>query len=270
MAKTGERVVRRNFVLAVVTMSIVTAATALETSGNAANPQAVEEATKGVRDTANAAWWGFDEEDSTEALQGRRLDGRKPPPGAIDSGAKRVIVPDMTKDWIVRPIKLAGNQELILEDGVVITAKRGEYRGKSDGVFTASNVENLTIRGYGATIRMQKEDYIVGKVLLDLKWNRWFGQYEKAEWRMALSLRGCSNVNVYGVTLRDSGGDGLYIAGGRERRPCQNIHVRDVTCDNNYRQGVSIISAEGLLIENSVFSNTWGTIVSEIWLIKAK
>ena len=56
---------------------------------------------------------------STEALQ-----------AAIQSGAKRVVVPNMTKDWIVRPIQLAGNQELILEDGVVITAKRGEYRSR--------------------------------------------------------------------------------------------------------------------------------------------
>jgi hypothetical protein len=30
-------------------------------------------------------------------------------------------------------------------------------------------------------------------------------------------------------------------------------------CDNNYRQGISIISVDGLLVENSVFNNTWGT-----------
>ena len=36
----------------------------------------------------------------------------------------------MGKDWIVRPVMLAGNQDLILEEGVVITAKRGEYRAR--------------------------------------------------------------------------------------------------------------------------------------------
>ena len=30
-------------------------------------------------------------------------------------------------------------------------------------------------------------------------------------------------------------------------------------CDNNYRQGISIISVDGLLVENSKFNNTWGT-----------
>jgi polygalacturonase len=145
------------------------------------------------------------------------------------------MVPNMTKDWIVRPIKLAGDQEPILDDGVAITAKRGEYRGGGDSVFTAQDVSNLTIRGYGAAIRRQKEDYIHGRVLADLKWDRQLGQYPRAEWRMTLSLRGATNVKVYGVTLRDS------------------------DCDNHYRQGISVISVDGLLVENSVFRNTWGT-----------
>jgi len=215
--------------------------------GNFANPDAVREVLEGKRDTANAAWWGFQPEDSTEALQ-----------AAIRSGAKRVIVPNMTKDWIVRPIELAGNQELILEDGVVVTAKRGEFRGRGDSLFTAQDLSNLTIRGYGATLRMQKEDYIYGRVLADLKWDRQFGPYPPAEWRMALSLLGVTNVNVFVLTLRDSGGDGIFVAGG-QRKHSSNVHIKDVVCDNHYRQGISVISVDGLLVENSVFKNTWGT-----------
>lgn len=218
-----------------------------EPSLYAASPQAVEEVRAGKRRVASAAWWGFDEEDATEALQ-----------AAILSGARRLIVPNMRRDWIVRPIRLASELELVLEDGAIITAKRGEYRGRGDSVFTAQDVRNLTVRGYGATIRMHKEDYIVGKVLLDFGWNRWFGQYEKAEWRMTLSLRGCENVRIYGLTLRDSGGDGIYVAGGR-RPYSKNVYIRDVVCQNHYRQGISVISAEDLTVENSVFRDTWGT-----------
>ena len=223
-------------------------AVAGEMPGNARNAQALEEVLSGKRTVANAAWWGFDAEDSTDALQ-----------AAINSGAKRVIVPNMTKDWIVRPIKLVGDQELVLEPGVVITAKRGEYRGGGDSVLRATDVSNLTIRGYGAAIRMQKEDYIVGTVLKALGWNRWFGQYEKAEWRMPLSLVGCTNVKVYGLTLRDSGGDGIYIGNTGKQAYCKDILIKDVVCDNNYRQGISIIGADGLLVEDCVFQNTWGT-----------
>ena len=109
---------------------------------NAPNPEAVAEVLAGTRSTANAAWWGFDAEDATEALQ-----------RAIDSGAEKVVVPDMGSDWNVRPIRLAGDQELVLQRGVVIAAKRGEYRGRGDTVFTARDVSNLTIRGRGATVR---------------------------------------------------------------------------------------------------------------------
>jgi polygalacturonase len=219
-----------------------------EAAANAKNPQAIEELRAGQRDDANAAWWGFDPEDSTDALQ-----------NAINSGAKKVLVPQMASSWIVRPIELAGEQELIFEKGVVITAKRGEYRGKGDSVFTAKKVSNLTIRGHGATVKMQKEDYIVGSVLDNLGWERWFGPYKKAEWRMCLALRGCTNVTVEGLTLCDSGGDGIYLDGTRNEAACKNIHLKDVVCDNNYRQGISIISIDGLLVENCAFNNTWGT-----------
>ena len=228
-------------------LAMVLAAVMLSRAQNAPNPQAVHEVVAGQRTTANAAWWGFNEEDSTDALQ-----------AAIRSGARRVIVPNMTRDWVVRPIDLASNQELILEDGVVITAKRGEYRGGGDSVLNARDVENTTLRGYGATVRMQKEDYIVGDVLQRLGWNRWFGQYKKAEWRMTLSLRGVTNFKALGLTLRDSGGDGVIVSGGK-RNYSKNVELRDLVCDNHYRQGISVISVDGLLVENSLFRNTWGT-----------
>ena len=170
-----------------------------------------------------------------------------------------MIVPHVGKDWIVRPITLAADQELVLEEGVVVTAKRGEYRGTGDSVFRADKLANVTLRGYGATVRMQKEDYMVGRVLQEqFNWHRWFGQYPRGEWRCPLLLNSCTNVAIRGLTLRDSGGDGILINAGNEQ-PCRNIHVQDVVCDNNYRQGISVISVDGLLVENCEFKNTWGT-----------
>ena len=212
------------------------------------NLEAIADVQSGKSSVANAAWWGFNPEDATETLQ-----------SAIDSGAKRLIVPNMRADWIVRPIRLAGNQELIFEPGTVVSAKRGEYRGRGDSLFTAQDVENLTIRGYGATFRMWKQDYITGLVLEQMGWTRWYGQYEKAEWRMTLAIRGSKNVTVAGLTLEDSGGDGIYVNGSKERSYSEDIHLRDIVCNNHYRQGISIISTENLKVDNCSFSNTWGT-----------
>jgi len=198
--------------------------------------QLVKEVESGKRTTANAAWWGFDADDATECLQ-----------RAINSGAKKVIVPYMGRDWVVRPIQLASNQQIVFEPGVVVTAKKGAFKGPNDSLFSATLQENITLAGYGATLRMQKRDYISP-------------DYLDAEWRMVLSFRSCDNVKILGLTLRDSGGDGIYLGrSGADRVSCRNVVIKDVVCDNNYRQGISVISAENLLIENCRLINTDGT-----------
>jgi hypothetical protein len=221
--------------LVVVASSQFSAGQEKKASTNTKNPEAVQEILDSIRTEANAAWWGFDPEDSTDAIQ-----------AAFDSGAEQVTIPYMGQPWIVRPLSLHSDQQVHLETGVVVLAKKGEFLGQGDSLFTASKVENLVIKGYGATLRMRKTDYMAPP-------------YKKAEWRMGLSLRGCSNVLVEGLRIESSGGDGIYIDGGGKRRFCEDVVIRDVTCDDNHRQGISVISAQNLLIENCVFSNTWGT-----------
>jgi predicted neuraminidase len=218
---------------------------------NVKDPKAVEEVRAGKRPAANAAWWGFDEQDATSALQ-----------GAIQSGATKVFVPNLGQDWIVRPITLAGNQELIFEEGVVISAKRGDDRSLTGSMFSGSNLSNLTVRGYGATIRMQKEDYLmnprpaVGESAGGAQANR-AGVQSRAERRAVLRLNGVAHGQVLGLTLREGGADGLLLT-GEKGRPCRDIHLRDVICDNNSRQGLSALSVDGLNVEDCVFKNTWG------------
>ncbi len=204
---------------------------------NAENPDAVQEVLDGKRTEANAAWWGFNETDVTDALQ-----------SAINSGAEKLIVPNMGKEWIVRRIFLASDQEIEFEDGVVIKAKRGEFKGKSYCLFRATGKSNITLLGYGATFQMWKSDYQNPDL------------YEKAEWRMTLMLKSCTNITVMGLTMKDSGGDGIYVGNATTPQPyCKDIYIKDVVCDNNHRQGMSIISVENLLVEDCVFKNTSGT-----------
>ncbi|MBX7257911.1 MAG: right-handed parallel beta-helix repeat-containing protein [Candidatus Hydrogenedentes bacterium] len=200
------------------------------------NDAAIQEVAEGKRDTANAAWWGFSTEDATEALQ-----------SAIDSKAARVVVPFMGADWIVRPIRLRGNLELCFEPGVVVMAKKDEFQGPGDSLFSGDALENLKISGYGATLRMRKQDYAAAP-------------YKKGEWRMVIDLGGCRNVTIEGMRLESSGGDGIYVgAGGGDKPYCENVTIRNVVCHDNYRQGISVISAKDLLIENCTMSGTGGT-----------
>jgi hypothetical protein len=199
------------------------------------NSRAVAEVRAEKRTTAYAAWWGFDEADSTRFLQ-----------AAIDSGAAKVIVSNMGKDWIITPITLAANQELVLEPGVVVTAKRGAFKGSHDSLFRAQSKGNITIGGYGATLRMQKKDYMSDA-------------YQKAEWRSAIYFDSCHAIKVYGLTIRDTGGDGVYLGDAGEPGYNRDVVIEDVLFDNNYRQGISVISAENVAIHNCVFKDTGGT-----------
>jgi hypothetical protein len=200
-----------------------------------ANEAAVQEVKNGTRTLANAAWWGADPEDATESL-----------PSALSSGAKSLIIPYLGHAWIVRPLQLPSNQEILIEPGVVLLAKKGEFQGQGDSLFTAVGRSNLVIRGYGACLRMRKSDYQ-------------HPPYQRAEWRMGLALRGCRHVLVEGLRVESTGGDGFYVDGGGDLDWSEDITLRNCVAHDNHRQGLSVISAVNLLVENCVFSNTWGT-----------
>ncbi len=201
----------------------------------ARNEAAVQQVASGERTTASAAWWGFNAEDVTDTLQ-----------AAIDSKAKTLIIPYLGEAWTVRPLRLHGDQEIIFEPGVLVMAKKGEFKGGGDSLFSAVDAENLTLRGYGAVLRMRKKDYQNPP-------------YKPAEWRMGVALRGCRNVTIEGLRIESSGGDGIYLDGGGARAWCEGVTVRNVTCWDNHRQGISVVSAQDLLVENCSLSGTGGT-----------
>lgn len=206
-----------------------------ETVANAPNSEAIEALSAGSRTDANAAWWGFDPEDSTEAIQ-----------SAIDSGAATVTIPYVGQPWIVRPITLRGNLELILEPGVLVLAKKDEFHGRGDSLFRATDMTDITIRGYGATLRMRKKDYQSEA-------------YERAEWRMGVAIVGCKRVTIEGLRVESSGGDGFYVGSSGKNRWSEDVTIRDCVSHDNHRQGLSVISAQDLLVENCTFSGTSGT-----------
>lgn len=205
----------------------------------AASPMRVKQVESGERSIANAAWWGFDEQDSTAVLQ-----------AAVDSGASVVVVPYMGKPWNIRQLRITSkNQQIIFEPGVIVIAAKGAPIGKWDRFIRMQGCENVTLRGYGATIMMRKDDYQKPP-------------YERGEWRHTLAIYSSRNIEILGLTFRESGGDGIEIGamkGEKDMPYSQDVLIRDVTSDNHHRQGISIISARNLTIENCVLSNTSGT-----------
>ena len=198
-------------------------------------PDQVARVAAGELTEARASWWGFDPDDATRFLQ-----------AAINSRVPKLIIDKMPTPWIATPLRGVSDQTLFFEPGSEIRAKPGCFMGTGDTLLTLQCVTNVTLSGYGAALRRRRDDYDKPP-------------YVHAEWRHALSIRSCRNIKVYGLTLAESGGDGIYLGSMRDGWSNVDIHIKDVVCDRNYRQGISVISADGLLIEKTVMRWTKGT-----------
>ena len=196
---------------------------------------------------ANVLDYGYNEADATGCIQ-----------KAIDSQARKVIVPYIGKPYIVKPLfTTADDQEIYFEPGVVLEAMRGEFHDRGDVLFTISGVKNVTLTGYGATFTMHKKDYQDSTL------------YRHSEHRHALLIKSSAgkpteNITVRGLHVESSGGDGLYVGGSADpetKIPYQpvNVLIQDVVSADNHRQGFSITGAEGLKVLDGVFINTKGT-----------
>ena len=195
---------------------------------------------------AIAKCFGYSADDSTHYLQ-----------AALDSGAPRIVLEAQEGQWIVsKPLKGRSNQTIVFEKGAYLQAKRGAFKGLGETLLTFENCTNVVILGAGPEVcglRMWRDDY-------DDK-----TQYAHSEWRHGIALLSCVDVRIEGISVTDTGGDGLYVSSFVKRtdhegmRGCRNVAVRNCVFDRNYRQGISIIGVDGFLAEDVVMSNTRGT-----------
>ena len=161
---------------------------------------------------------------------------------------REVVVPAREEPYLVgKPLAMSSNQTLLLKPGTVLLAAPDAFHDKNDEFLTLENLENVHIVGYGAEIRMRKKDYQDEQ------------RYVRSEWRHGIAVRDCRNVSIEGLTVRASGGDGLYIGTRKPDGFCSKMLVKNCVFDDNHRQGISVISAEELLIDHCILSNTNGT-----------
>jgi len=184
-----------------------------------------------MTDTIRVSDLGFDASDATAALQ-----------AALDSAAPVVVIDDVGTDWITRPLFVRrDNVTVLVEPGVTVRALPGGYGDLNDCLLTIEDRSNVRLSGYGATFAMNKAEYTSG------------------EWRMVIKLRSVSEVTIEGLTLRDSGGDGVYLGRSEISPSSQRVVLRDLVCDNNARQGLSVVSVAGLRVEGCAFVRSNGT-----------
>jgi pectate lyase-like protein len=173
---------------------------------------------------------GDGETDDTAAIQ-----------AAIDEVAGTggtVFVPDGTYMVVAAAGKkrLALKSEMTLKLAKSATLKAIPNAAAKYSVLWISGVSNVTVTG--GTLEGDREEH-KGKA---------------GAWGMGIHInRGARHVTISELTSKKMWGDGFYVQGAKDVRFCS------VIADNNRRQGLSIIDAEGLLVSNSIFKNTRGT-----------
>ena len=177
----------------------------------------------------------------------------------------RVIIPDSTIDqsddsivgtlaWHVadsasniRIIKgdYTATDTITLSSNLYIYAEAGTTFSKSEdgtniGFIRMVDASNVTIDAYNT------------------EW-KYTTKPTSDEQRHIFDIRGSSVIRIFGAAANDSGGDGFYVGPGTSNAYCEDVILRDISADNNRRQGMSITSVKGIRVINPRFTGTTGT-----------
>jgi Right handed beta helix region len=176
----------------------------------------------------------FDPVDCTANLQ-----------AAFNGPADSIRIPNVGQSWVTGPLTIGrSNVTLLLEPGVELLAKLGAFGANGACLVQVRSCQNIVIRGYGATLRMQAG---AGS------------EYQQFRNHHCLELLAVNNFLAEGLYITKAGTDGIFISGGlvpAEATFSNNVTIRDCDMDDNSRQGISVISAQDLLVERSVMRNT--------------
>jgi hypothetical protein len=163
----------------------------------------------------------------------------------INSGSKTLVFDGLVGTQIkVSNLKVKSNSTILIKKGItlIVPATSNKY----DNVFILDKVNNVKILGEsGAKITAQK------------------ALYKDGEWRHHIYILSSKNIEVSGLTIENSGGDGVYLGSAYATAASSSslfindqIYIKNNIIDNNSRNGVSIIQGRNIYVENNVISNT--------------
>lgn len=162
---------------------------------------------------------------------------------AANTQGKAVVIPSGTY-WIdlSKGLSLPTNTTIWFDQGAAIkglTSSLTSYQ-----ILRLWSVSNVNIIGYPT---------IVGD-----KASR--PANTSSEAGIGISVANSNNINIDGASVSQCMGDGIYLGDYNSNGPHYNktIKITNSTFDSNNRQGMSVISAIDLTVDNCTFSNSGG------------
>lgn len=197
-------------------------------NGGAAVPRSVEAKLRDVYNARDFSVYGSgDETDVINAALAQV--------NALGGGTIEFTDPGYT----ARQIFWQSNVFAVFAPGTVFQAVEDAF-DTNERFFNFEDIENFGIDGNFSVVRMNNE-------------------YDEGEQRHNIFITGCSDFYIRNLVTKDSGGDGVYIgrtAGAGTH--CQRGILDNVRAVGNRRQGLSIVSADGLWVRGGSYENTLG------------
>lgn len=159
---------------------------------------------------------------------------------AVNAG--NVFVPPGT--YLINPtvsVFIPSNRTFYLSRGATLKAKTNG--ADSYHVLRVYDVENVRIEGGGKIIG--DRDTHTGTT---------------GESGMAISLNGSKNVTIRDLDISKMWGDGIYIGRTSLNPQCLNVRIEDVDISKVRRNGISVISVDGLHLKNITIKEISGVL----------
>lgn len=171
---------------------------------------------------------------------------------ALDTpGVQTVVIGKLDTPWRIRQIVPHSNQRIQLEKGVRIIGEKlsRTTEGLDTSMFLLRKVRNVVIEGLGE----KPEDCFIGKyeTHAERKANgrRYYGG-------SGVDVDAASDVLVRNLKISYNTCDGVCVSGLLS--PSRRVWLDNLVLDGNYRQGMSIVNANGVYSRGVVFSGTDG------------
>ena len=174
-----------------------------------------------------------------------QLDDTKAVQSAIDYGATNGKTIDFPSgNYYINPdigLSLRNNSSLYFENGAKLISE------------ASSNSTYFIVKIWGVTnVKMFGNPTIVG--------DRNIHTGTGGESGMGIGIANASSIDIENANISNCWGDGIYIGdNGLSQHYDKDVAIKNAVLDNNRRQGISVISAINLAIDNPKITNTNGT-----------